>query len=47
MPAAVLFNWSDELQRFAPGLRIKMLQQAEDRKKLVDEAEAGDVVLTT
>ncbi len=47
MPAAVLFNWSDELQRFAPGLSAKMLQQAEDRKKLVDEAEAGDVVLTT
>lgn len=47
MPAAVLFNWSDELQRFAPGLKIKMLQQADDRRKLVDEARAGDVILTT
>ena len=47
MPAAVLYNWADELQRFAPGLRIRMLQQADDRTKLVDQAESGDVVLTT
>ena len=48
MPTSVLLNWQQELRRFAPALTVKVLnQQNADRQKLVNEAEAGDVVLST
>ena len=48
MPTSVLLNWQQELRRFAPALAVKVLnQQNVDRQKLVNEAEAGDVVLST
>ena len=48
MPTSVLHNWQQELQRFAPALTVKILnQQGADRQQLVGEAEAGDVVLST
>ena len=46
MPAAVLFNWAEELHRFAPTLKVKIFNSA-DREKLVREAVAGDIILTT
>ena len=46
-PASVVLNWRRELQRFAPSLRVIVLNTAADRSQAVSEATAGDVVLTT
>ena len=46
-PASVVFNWQRELQRFAPSLHVEVLNTATDRKGLVEQAAAGDVILTT
>ena len=48
MPTSVLLNWQQELRRFAPALTVKVLnQQNADRQQIVNNAEAGDVVLST
>ncbi len=47
VPASVLFNWRDELARFAPSLKQAILNQAGDRGKTLAKAGAGTVVLTT
>jgi superfamily II DNA or RNA helicase len=48
MPTSLLHNWQQELQRFAPALTVKILNQlGVDRQQLVNGAEAGDVVLST
>lgn len=46
-PASVVPNWRNELMRFAPSLRVTMLNAADDRAEAVKEAGAGDVVVTT
>ena len=46
-PASVVLNWRRELQRFAPSLHVNVLNTAADRKAMVEQAAAGDVVLTT
>ena len=46
-PASVVLNWRRELQRFAPSLHVEVLNTAADRKDMVEQAAAGDVVLTT
>ena len=46
-PASVVLNWQRELQRFAPSLHIEVFNTATDRKGLVEQASAGDVILTT
>ena len=48
MPTSVLLNWKAELNRFAPALAVRVLnQQGSDRAQMVSEADAGDVVLST
>lgn len=48
MPTSVLLNWQQELQRFAPTLKVNALNHpGADRKALVGQAQAGDVVLMT
>ena len=48
MPTSLLHNWQHELNRFAPALTVKILnQQGADRQQMVTSAEAGDVVLST
>lgn len=48
MPTSLLHNWQQELSRFAPALNVGILnQQGIDRKLLVSNAGAGDVVLST
>ena len=48
MPTSVLHNWQQELRRFAPALNVSILnQQGADRKAMVNNADAGDVVLST
>ena len=47
-PASVLLNWKSEIERFAPSLTpLVMNDVACNRKKLVEQAGAFDVVLTT
>ena len=43
-PKSVLLNWRDELARFAPGLRVTVVEDAED---LHAQRQNVDVVLTT
>ena len=48
MPTSLLHNWQQELSRFAPALNVGILnQQGIDRRQLVSNAGAGDVVLST
>lgn len=48
VPTSLILNWRDELGRFAPGLNVKILNQAGDgRSGMVKEATAFDVVITT
>lgn len=46
-PASVLPNWKKEIRRFAPSLRVLVLNDAADRKGMVTEADNYDVVLVT
>ena len=46
-PASVVLNWRRELERFAPSLHVEVLNEAADRKALVEQAAAGDVILTS
>ncbi len=47
VPASVLYNWREELARFAPSLKQAILNQAGDRAKTLEKADKGTVVLTT
>lgn len=46
-PAAVLYNWVDELARFAPGLGITVFNREADRAAAVKKAGKNDVLLVT
>ena len=46
MPAAVLFNWADEIRRFAPGLNAIVLGH-QKRESVIEGAKVGDVLLVT
>ncbi len=46
-PASVLLNWEKEIHRFAPELKISVLNHSEDRTGTIEIASAGDIVLTT
>lgn len=46
-PASVVMNWASELARFAPELRVSVLNNPDDRNAVIESAVAGDVVLTT
>ena len=46
-PASVVPNWKSEIERFAPSLNVQILNFAQDRKEVIDNAGPGDVVVTT
>ena len=46
-PASVIPNWCSELNRFAPALKISVLNKSTDRKALIAEATDNEVVLST
>ncbi|RZJ78285.1 MAG: DEAD/DEAH box helicase, partial [Flavobacterium sp.] len=46
VPASLVFNWQQELTKFAPTLKVKTLYGA-DRAKVVSEFEQYDVVLSS
>ncbi|WP_211316410.1 SNF2-related protein [Niabella yanshanensis] len=45
-PTSLLFNWEDELERFAPSLKVT-IHHGGDRQKQVDAFSKYDVVLTS
>lgn len=47
-PASVLLNWQNEITRFAPSLTCHVLHDyCGDREKMIQEADAYDILLTT
>ena len=47
-PASLVYNWSNEIQRFAPKLMTRMVTgTAAERKKILAEAGNEDVLLTS
>lgn len=46
-PASVVYNWQSEMQRFAPLLHVHVLNEAENRKRLIKTLGSHDVLLTT
>lgn len=46
-PASVVPNWRKELNRFAPTLNVSILNEATDRKELVEAATNNDVIVST
>jgi len=46
VPTSLLFNWQEELAKFAPSIKVWMHYGA-DRKKSSEEMQAHEVVLTT
>ncbi len=46
-PASVVPNWVGEIGKFAPSLNVAILNKAADREKLIKDAAAYDVVLST
>ena len=48
VPTSLILNWKEEAARFAPSLNILLLNRAgEDRKRMIEEAKAFDVVIST
>ncbi|PJI10281.1 DNA helicase [Clostridium sp. CT7] len=45
-PTSLIYNWKDELKKFAPDLKVLIIHGAE-RKKAIDSISENDVILTT
>jgi superfamily II DNA or RNA helicase len=46
-PTSVCHNWVQEAARFAPGLRVRLLSEASDRKAAVEALGPGDVLVVS
>ena len=46
-PASVVLNWQNEIMRFAPALRVRIFNDAEDRQSVIDSQDKYDVLLCT
>lgn len=46
-PASVVPNWVGELEKFAPSLKVSVLNKAAERTRLINEVGAYNVVLST
>ena len=47
-PASLVFNWGEELNRFAPELKVTLVAgNQEERQRLIDGWEAADVLVTS
>ena len=46
-PASVAPNWKTEMEKFAPILNVQILNFSANRQKTIQEAKAGDVIVTT
>ncbi len=46
-PASVAPNWMTEMEKFAPSLKVTMLNYCNEREKTVENAGPGDVIIST
>ncbi len=46
-PASVVYNWQNEILRFAPTLNVHVFNEADDRAQLIEKVGNYDVVLMT
>lgn len=47
-PASLIFNWGEELSRYAPGLKVQLVAGSqEERQKKLEEYEEYDVLVTS
>ena len=47
-PTALIYNWKNELEKFAPTLKVRLLHAAKsEREKILDNIDNYDVILTT
>lgn len=47
-PASLVFNWSSEIERFAPALHVKTVTgTAAERKRIIQESGERDILLTS
>ena len=47
-PASLVLNWQSEIQRFAPGLPVRVITgSAEERKQLLAQIQPGDILVTS
>ena len=47
-PTAIIYNWKNELEKFAPTLKVGLLHAAKsEREKILDNIDNYDVILTT
>lgn len=47
-PASLVYNWKNEIERFAPALTaVTITGTAVDRRKLIADAAAGDILVTS
>lgn len=46
-PKSVVPNWATEAERFAPSLRVTILNELQDRKTVLEGAEKGDLFLAS
>jgi SNF2 family DNA or RNA helicase len=48
VPTSILYNWKDEIKKFAPDLNVLMLEgNASNRMSLMNEIEDNDIVITS
>lgn len=47
-PASLVFNWASEIERFAPGLPVKMVVgTAEQRQTMIEESGTEEILITS
>lgn len=47
-PSSLSLNWKNEIEKFAPNLKIKVIRgTAEERKKIIDNVDKFDLVITS
>ena len=46
-PTSVIFNWRRESERFAPGLRVRVLAAESDRAACIEDLGPGDVLIVS
>jgi superfamily II DNA or RNA helicase len=46
-PTSVCFNWQREMERFAPGLRVRVLHEADDRSAMLAGLKTRDVLIAS
>jgi SNF2 family DNA or RNA helicase len=47
-PTSVIYNWQDEVNRFAPNLKIVVITGTpQERNKMINEAQSADMVVTS